>query len=39
LVKRSTIMLRKIMYPSTGWIIIHIIAITAIFLLGYSVKF
>jgi hypothetical protein len=32
-------MLRKILYPRTGWIVVHTIAVAAIFLLGYSVKF
>jgi hypothetical protein len=32
-------MLRKILYPSAGWIALHAIAVVAIFLLGYSVKF
>jgi hypothetical protein len=32
-------MLRKILYPSAGWIVVHAVAVAAIFLLGYSVKF
>jgi len=30
-------MLRRIMFPKPGWVILHIIAVSALFLLGYSV--
>jgi hypothetical protein len=33
------VMLRHIMYPKTGWVILHAIAVIALFLLSYSVHF
>ncbi len=33
------IMLRHIMFPKPGWMILHAIVWTALFLLGYSVHF
>ena len=33
------VMLRHIMYPKTGCVILHVIAVIALFLLGYSVHF
>jgi hypothetical protein len=32
-------MLRHIMYPKPGWLVIHISSVIALFLLGYSVHF
>lgn len=32
-------MLRLLMYPKPGWIVLHALAVAALFLLGYSVKF
>jgi hypothetical protein len=32
-------MLRHVMYPKLGWFILHGVAITLVFLLGYSVSF
>lgn len=32
-------MLRKIMYPSVGWIILHVVSVALVFLLGYSIRF
>ncbi len=28
-----------ILFPRTGWFILHVAAITLVFMLGYSVKF
>ncbi len=32
-------MIQHILFPKTGWIILHVIAISALFLLGYSIHF
>lgn len=32
-------MLKKLMYPGTGWIILHVAAVIITFLIGYSVRF
>jgi hypothetical protein len=32
-------MLKHLMYPKPGWIVLHVAAVTAMFLLGYSVHF
>jgi hypothetical protein len=32
-------MLKHLMYPKTGWIVLHIVATIALFLLGYSIHF
>jgi hypothetical protein len=32
-------MLQHLMYPKPGWIAVHVIAVVALFLLGYSVRF
>lgn len=32
-------MLKHLMYPKPGWIVLHVVAIVAMFLLGYSVHF
>jgi len=32
-------MLKHLMYPKTGWLILHAVAVLLMFLLGYSVKF
>ncbi len=31
--------LRHLMFPKVGWIALHVTAITALFLLGYSIRF
>jgi hypothetical protein len=33
------VMIRHIMYPKAGWVVLHVIAVIALFLLGYSVHF
>jgi len=32
-------MLRYLMYPKAGWIVVHVAAIAGLFMLGYSVRF
>lgn len=32
-------MLQHLMYPKTGWMFLHVVAVIALFLLGYSVHF
>jgi hypothetical protein len=32
-------MLQHLMFPKPGWVILHIIAVTTLFLLGYSINF
>jgi len=32
-------MLKHIMYPKPGWIVLHVFAVVALFLLGYSIHF
>jgi hypothetical protein len=32
-------MLRHIMYPKPGWFLLHAVAVTLVFLLGYAAKF
>jgi hypothetical protein len=32
-------MLREIMYPKAGWIVVHVVTIIGLFFLGYSVHF
>jgi hypothetical protein len=32
-------MLKYLMYPKTGWIILHAVALIITFLIGYSVRF
>ncbi len=32
-------MLRHLMYPKPGWIVLHAVAATLVFLLGYTAKF
>jgi hypothetical protein len=33
------VMVQHIMYPKAGWVIVHVIAVVALFLLGYSIHF
>jgi len=32
-------MLQRLMYPKSGWIVLHVVAISLMFLLGYVAKF
>ncbi len=32
-------MLKRIMFPKLGWMILHLVAVALVFLLGYSVQF